>query len=193
MKATLRICLPALCLAAALTAQSSAPRFTVVDIGTLAGGATWSFANYWNDNRQIVGSAGLADGTQQAVVWEGPFRIDLGTLGLNSGIFGITADGQALMISGEINKKDPNNENFCGWGTGLACAVFSYQRGVMTQFPTLGGNNANGSNINNKGEICGTAENTTCDTTCPAHIPVGGISDKQAQNKETRQERGRRC
>ncbi len=139
MKSTLRILMPALGLAAVLSAQSSAPRYYVIDIGTLTGGATSNTPNYLNDNRQIGGGATLADGTQQAVVWEGPFRIDLGTPGLNSAIYGISASGQALSITGEINKKDPNNENFCGWGTGLTCAVFSYQGGARTQLPTLGG------------------------------------------------------
>ena len=32
----------------------------------------------------------------------------------------------------------PNNENFCGYGTGLQCVPFVWRYGVMTQLATAG-------------------------------------------------------
>ena len=158
-------------LAALAAAQPS--RYSVIDLGTLVGGTSSSYANYLNDNRLVAGSAAAADGTQQAVLWGGPFRMDIGTPGLNSGIFGVNLSGQA-SINAEISTKDPLNENFCAFGTGLECESFVWQRGVLTQLPTLGGNNATIGNINSKGEIPGAAETKVLDPACPTAVTVAG-------------------
>jgi len=99
--------------------------------------------------------------------------MDIGTPGLNSGILGVHTSGQA-SISAEISTKDPNNENFCAWGTGLQRAAFLWQRGVLTQLPTLGGNNSTLGNINRKGEIAGATENSARDPDCPSKVTVAG-------------------
>ena len=164
--------LAASALLAALATAQPAPRYTVFDLGTLPGG-TSSSANYLNDNRLVAGNAAASDGKQQAIFWWGPFTMHIGTPGLNSGIFGVNASGQA-SISGEISTKDPYNENFCAWGTGLLCPAFLWQRGVLTQLPTLGGNNSTLGNINSKGEIAGATENSTRDPDCPTQVTVAG-------------------
>jgi probable HAF family extracellular repeat protein len=156
----------------AALALAQTPRYTVIDLGTLPGG-TSSMANYLNDNRLIAGNAANAGGTQQAIFWWGPLQIDIGTPGLNSGIFGVNTSGQA-SISAEISAKDPNNENFCAWGTGLECAAFLLQSGVPIQLPTLGGYNSTLGNINSKGEIAGATENSTRDPDCPTAVTVAG-------------------
>jgi hypothetical protein len=117
-------------------------------------------ANYLNDNRVIAGNAA---GTQQAVFWWGPFMINLGTPGLNSEIFGLNATGQAA-ISSEIPTKDPDNENFCSFSTGLECQTALYSRGAWIPLP----------NINSKGEIAGAAENSTRDPACPTAVTASG-------------------
>jgi probable HAF family extracellular repeat protein len=152
-------------------AAAQPPRYTVVDLGTLQGG-TFSQANSLNDNRLVGGNAAAADGTQQAVFWSGPFRINIGTPGLNSGIFGINASGQAA-INGETTDKDPYNENFCGYGTGLQCHAFVWQRGVMSKLPTLGGYNSTIGNINARGEVIGATETAVRDSTCPTKTVAG--------------------
>jgi len=171
MKSILTLLAAAGSFAAVAIAQT--PSYYVIDLGTLGGG-TSSFANYVNDNRFIAGDAGDANGTQQAVVWWGPFLIDLGTPGLNSAVFGIDATGSLASIAGEIATKDPNNENFCAYGTGLECQSFLYSRGVMTQLPTLGGNNSTTGNVNSKGEIAGIAETGTKDPDCPTATTFSG-------------------
>ena len=158
---------------AKLASAQKAPSYYVIDLGTLPAGSG-SSAYAMNENRIAAGSAGLADNTQQAVMWAGPLRIDLGTPGLNSSVFGVNASGQAA-ISAEVSSADPNGENFCAFGTNLKCEAILWQRGVMSLLPTLGGTNANIGNINNKGEIPGMAETTTRDTTCPATPGPSGI------------------
>ncbi|HXK03591.1 MAG TPA: hypothetical protein VMS37_14415 [Verrucomicrobiae bacterium] len=156
----------------AVLALAQAPHYTVVDLGTLPGG-TSSMANYVSNSRLIGGNAADAAGTQQAILWAGPFRINLGTRGLNSGIFGINDSGQ-IAIQAEIPTRDPNQENFCGYGTGLECIAVLWQRGLAIPLPTLGGNNATIGNINAKGEIPGVAENNVLATDCPkGKLPNG--------------------
>jgi len=157
----------------AALAMAQTPRYAVIDLGTLGGGKSSSFVNYLNDNRVAAGSASAADGAQQAVLWSGPLRIDIGTPGLNSGIFGLNTSGQA-SINAEVSTKDPYNENFCAFGTGLECAAFQLQHGVLTQLPTLGGNNSTIGNINNRGEIAGATENSTRDPACPTTASFAG-------------------
>jgi len=115
------------------------PRYAITDLGTLPGGK-FSQAAALNDNRLAAGIVSAASGTQYAALWGGPFRINLGTTGLNSGAFGVNNPGQA-SIQTETSEKDPNNENFCAYGTGLKCVAAIWQRGILTVLPTLGGNN----------------------------------------------------
>jgi probable HAF family extracellular repeat protein len=154
------------------TAIAQPPRYTVYDLGVLPGGAS-SSANYLGDSRLIAGNAADAHGTQQAVFWWGPFMMNMGTPGLNSGIFGVNSGVQA-SVQTEISTKDPNHENFCGYGTDLECVAALYYRSVLTPLPTLGGNNATVGNINSKGEIAGAAETSTRDPDCPPTPLPGG-------------------
>jgi len=156
----------------AMLAMAQPPRYSVIDLGTLPGG-TSSSANAMNNNRLVGGNAADADGIQQNMLWWGPLRIKIGTPGLNSGIFGVN-DGGLASINAEISKKDPNNENFCGFGTGLECLAFLLQGGALIQLPTLGGNNATIGNINSKGEIIGAAENSTRDPECSTTVLADG-------------------
>ncbi len=161
------------CLASAAFAMAQpAPRYTVIDLSLLAKGG-FSQANFVNENRLVGGVASLADGPQQGVLWGGPFLIDLGIPGLNSAVFGVNTSGQ-VALSAEVAAKDPNKENFCGYGSGLACVAALWQRGVLTALPTLGGVNASIGNINNRGEIAGVAETNARDNTCPGTLAPGG-------------------
>ncbi len=105
-------------------------------------------------------------------------KIDLGTLGgLNSfmwGYAGFNERGEAVGLA-ETAVPDPNGEDICGFGTGLTCRPFLWQKGHMRALPTLGGNNGWANAINNHGQIAGFAENTTVDSGCPPYrieLPV---------------------
>ena len=125
---------------------------------------------------QVTGISTVADGTQHALLWFEELKFDIGKPGLggpNSGAFGANVWGQAVGQA-EISASDPNNENFCAWGTGLRCLPFLWEFGVMTALPTLGGNNGTVGPLNNRGEVPGAAENSTMDPECPSTPAVNG-------------------
>ncbi len=180
MRSTLRISVPALSLLAALampnglTAQPPAPRYTVTDLGPAD--SPFAQATGISNNSFVSGLATAADGTQHAVLWYIGQMIDIarpGLLGPNSAAFGINTRAQAAVLS-EINSKDPNNENFCGYGTGLLCRPFFWQGGLYTPLPLLGGNNGALNSINAQGAVAGEAENSVRDTECAPGVSVSG-------------------
>jgi len=79
-----------------------------------------------------------------------------------------------VMLGVETSSKDPNNENFCGYGTGLQCLAAVWQTGKITPLPTLGGTNAGPGMINNRGEVAGWAETAARDPDCPSKMAVNG-------------------
>ena len=174
MKSIVTLMAAASLLAAVALAQP--PRhYTVTDLGTLPGGK-FSQAFVVINNGSVAGLATVADGKQHAVLWQKGLITDISTPGLgglNSGAFGVNERGQA-SVQAETSTKDPNNENFCAYGTGLKCLPFLWQDGVMTQLPTLGGNNGTVGQINNRGEMAGIAENSTRDPKCPSGVAVTG-------------------
>ncbi len=142
-------------------------RYTVTDLGTLAGGA-FSQPFFINRNGWVSGSSTLSDGATHAVVWSKGQATDLGTLGgINSIAFAANGKGEAVGEA-ETSLSDPNGEDFCGFGTHLQCLPFRSQNGVMISLPTLGGNNGGVNQINSWGEAVGFAENATPDPACPA-------------------------
>ncbi|MFP5229120.1 MAG: hypothetical protein ACLGXA_16010 [Acidobacteriota bacterium] len=103
-------------------------------------------------------------------------NIDLGTLGgenswTNYG--GINDRGEAVGMA-DTSVPDPDNENFCGFGTHRTCLPFLWRDGHIMALPTLGGKNGQASAINNRGEIAGISETTVQDSGCspskPGHI-----------------------
>jgi probable HAF family extracellular repeat protein len=169
---------------AALAIAQPAPHYTVTDLGTLGSG-TYSSANNVSNGGFVVGLSAIdssATSPLQAALWDhrSPHTImDIGRPGLggpNSQAYGINA-GQ-IVGQAETSTEDPNNENFCGYGTGLDCVPFLWQDGAMTALPLLGGNNGGVfGNPNNRGQVAGVAENSTRDSQCPApqvldYVPV---------------------
>ena len=66
----------------------------------------------------------------------------------------------------ETSGTDPYDENYCGFGTSHICRGFSWQDGKMRSLPTLGGNNDNTNDENNRGQMVGAAETSTKDPSC---------------------------
>jgi probable HAF family extracellular repeat protein len=155
--------------------KSQPGRYTITDLGTLPGGPFSTATNIAN-NGLITGIAALPDYTQHAVLWQHGQIIDIGTPGAggpNSGAFSVNERGQ-ISLQAESSATDPNNENFCAYGTGLKCLPFLWQNGVMTPLPLLGGNNGTVGQINSRGEVVGVAENGTVDSTCPPGVAFTG-------------------
>ena len=145
--------------------NSKLPRYVVTDLGP-----TQSFADGINNKGLVAGTAIQSDGvTQQAFLWRNGRNTSLGTLGgPNSQAFSRPSERGQVAGNAETSTPDPLGEDFCSYGTNLICLAFSWQNGVMTPLPTLGGDNswANGG-LNNRGQVAGVAENTTPDPTCP--------------------------
>jgi probable HAF family extracellular repeat protein len=158
-----------------LTAQEQKPaHYTVTDLGPA--GNLFSQANYVNNSGLVAGLDTATDGAQHAVLWYKGLITDISEPGLggpNSGAGGVNEFGRVIG-GAETSDKDPNNENFCDYGTGLQCLPFLWQNGVMTPLPTLGGTNAGWGGINNLGEVAGYAENSTRDPECPGVVADNG-------------------
>ena len=146
--------------------QSPAPRYAVIDLGTLPGG-NFSQPFFVNDNGAVSGSSNLSNNTQHAVLWYQGRITDLGTLGgPNSIAFSVNALGLAGGEA-ELSTSDPNGEDFCGFGTHLICLPVLWESGGAKPLPMLGGNNGAVQRINRFGVAAGFAENSTEDPACP--------------------------
>jgi probable HAF family extracellular repeat protein len=158
----------------AALAAAQPVHYTVTDLGTLPGG-TFSIANNVSREGFAVGLSTINSSPtspEQAVFWNSrsphtvtPLSGGLG--GPNSEAWGI--GGGRIVGQAETSTSDPNNENFCCFGTGLDCVPFVWHDGVMTALPLLGGNNGGVfNNPNLRGQVAGVAENDTRDPQCPA-------------------------
>ena len=152
-------------------AEAQQASYTVIDLGALKNGP-FSMANGESLNGIVNGVSGRPDGTQHAVLWYRGSVIDLALPGLggpNSAAFGVNAVGLASGLT-ETSAPDPHGEDFCGFGTFRRCLPFLWYGGIMYPLPTLGGNNGEAGEINNRGEVAGNTENIKLDATCP----IGG-------------------
>jgi probable HAF family extracellular repeat protein len=143
------------------------PRYTIVDLGTLGG--TFSQADSLNNRGSVAGFSTLrGDQSVHAFLWQHGVTTDLSTLGgPNSFSPELPAINESDAVTGfsDMTTPDPNEEDACGFGTQLICRPFVWQKGVITALITLGGNNAQGNAINNRGEVIGTSE-TRVRNTC---------------------------
>jgi probable HAF family extracellular repeat protein len=161
-------------LLAALATAQPAPHYAVTDLGPT--GNPFSQAAAVNDFGLVTGFDTAPGGYSHAVLWYQGSVKDIGNPGLggpNSGAGGANIFG-SVMGGAETSLKDPNNENFCGYGTGLQCLAFLWQFGVMTPLTTLGGTNAGYGAINDLGEVAGYAEKSNKDPDCPGKVAVNG-------------------
>ncbi|HEY6249593.1 MAG TPA: hypothetical protein VI685_06505 [Candidatus Angelobacter sp.] len=161
--------------------------YRVTDLGVLNGNDNLGCAMDLNNHGWTLSMNGVLDPVTNfsgakvlsghAAINIGELKIDLGTLGgpnswMNWG--GINDRGEAVGMA-ETSAPDPNGEDFCAFGTKLTCRPFLWREGHMSALPTLGGNNGSASDINNRGQIAGTAETTVADSGCPASAPMHTI------------------
>ena len=150
--------------------NSPAVSYIITDLGTLPGGS-FSQANQGNTGNGLV--AGVSDtpsGNQHAALWQLGQTIDLAAQGLggpNSAAYGLNENG---VVVGQAETADSDPENFCGDGAGFRCVPFLWQNGIMSQLPSLGGQNGGVSTINSAGLIAGTAQTGQRDPSCPAPL-----------------------
>jgi len=159
----------------AALAVAQPTHYAVKDLGALPG-ATFSQANAVSDIGFVAGLSTInasPTSPEHAVLWYPWGSItDIGKPGLgglNSEAFDVNDFGQVIGQA-ELPTTDPNNENFCGFSTGLECRAFLWQGGVMSPLPLLKGgvNGLTTGNINNFGQVPGTSENGIRDSACPA-------------------------
>lgn len=155
-----------------LSAQPA--RYTLTDLGPV--GSPFSQATFVTNSGLVSGVAAAAGGTSHAVTWRDGVFMDISQPGLggpNSAANGANVLDQVIGQA-ETASKDPNNENFCGFGSGLQCHPFVSQYGITTALPLLGGANGSAAAINNLGEVAGYAENGVRDPECPGTVAVNG-------------------
>jgi probable HAF family extracellular repeat protein len=153
-------------------AQNPTARYVIRDLGALPGGG-FSQPGLMNDAGVVAGLSTASDGIQHAVLWVGDQIVDLnssGDHGLNAGAFGINALGR-VSLQTETSAYDPNDENFCAYGTHRVCAAAVWQGGRIIVLPTLGGNNSTVGNVNSRGQIPGVAETAIADPSCASRVP----------------------
>ena len=120
---------------------------TMIDLGTLPGGATplalGSSASGINNAGQVVGSSSISSGTMHAFLYSNGTMTNLGTLvpgGTESEASGINDAGQvagfSITLSGHTH-------------------AFLYSKGTMTDIGTLGGGASFALGINNVGQVVG--------------------------------------
>jgi len=183
MKSRLLLTFSSICLTALVTPLQVAAqgpnsqhlRYTVTDLGP-TNDTAFSQATFVANNGVTTGLTLNPDFTQHAVLWHKGRITDLGTPGLggqNSGAFGVNGKGE-VVGQAESSNLDSNNENFCGYGTGLECLPFLWEDGTITALQLLGGNNGTVGVINNRGEVAGIAETDIRDAQCPSGVAVNG-------------------
>jgi probable HAF family extracellular repeat protein len=159
-------------MAASMQAGSQAPvAYGIRDLGPVGGSPGQPFQI--SKDGFIAGNV-VANNVAQATLWYQKIKANLGTRGLggvNSVAFSVN-DSLQVVGEAETSTPDPNHEDFCGFrASGLqaswACLPFLWQEGRMVALPTLGGSNGAANQINDAGEVVGTAENSTPDYACP--------------------------
>jgi probable HAF family extracellular repeat protein len=113
------------------------------------------------------------DIVQHGFIWRKGVTTDLGTLGgPNSFDPESWPPNEKDEVAGlsDTAELDPYAENFCGFlnfhFSPYICRPFVWQKGILTELPTLGGNNAGANAINNRGQVTGLAETSNTDPTC---------------------------
>jgi probable HAF family extracellular repeat protein len=141
-------------------------RYRVVDLGTLGGTSSAGWGT--NDRSWISGVSSLPGDMQtRAFLWREGVMADLGTLGgPNSWSYFPLNERGAVTGGAETSTLDPRGEDFCGFGTYLACLPVVWRHGSIAALPLLGGGNGAAFGLNNRGQVAGEAETNVVEPTC---------------------------
>jgi len=171
MLSVVAVLFAALTLTAPLAAQVSPQKthqthYIVIDLGTLGG--SFALAGGLNDWGSVTGFSYLTDDAAvHGFFWRNGVMTEILTLGgPDSEVDFPSNDWNQVVGHSDTSTPDPLGEDYCGFGTGLTCVPFLWQKGVMTPLSLLGGNNGAAYEINNWGVIVGEAENSTQDPEC---------------------------
>jgi len=154
-------------------ARATTGAYTAQRLGTLAGPGFdgWSSNAYAiNPKGQVVGSSEPASGVGlHAFLWEKGVMSDLGTLGGGSSGPGVIIESIAYGINpaGQV----------VGWSNtaeGRSSHAFLWEKGVMTDLGTLGGNSSEARAINPSGQVVGFSQ-TVSDTGNHAFLWEKGV------------------
>ena len=162
-------------------AQSRKPftpvQYEIVKLTTLGGSPNRGLGI--NEFGWVAGYVSQTDGHRRAARWRGTALEVLGTLGGPSSTVtwpGVNNVGTVVGIS-QTATPDPNHEywscedgGFLPDSTGLICGAFIFERGRMRQLPTLGGNNAFATSVNDRNQAVGWAETPVHDPTCDPSV-----------------------
>lgn len=130
-------------MAVTLTGTAQPASYTIVDLGTLGG--TASYAYDVNIHGDVVGTSTTSTGETRAFLYQNGSMTNLGVLdGTNnySQAFGINDAGVVVGVS---------TQN----GSAVGSRPFAYSAGTMTFVGSLGGNYGWANEINNSGQIVG--------------------------------------
>jgi len=148
--------------------QGRVIRYSVSALTTPLGGGV---AEGISNRDWVVGSTNGQSGCcrERAALWRDGEFTDLGTLGgrNSSEQWPVKDDRGLIAIVAETSKRDPLQENFCGFGTALTCLGALWEDGVLRALPTLGGNNGSAFAVNDLGQVAGYAETSKKDSSCP--------------------------
>lgn len=156
-----------------VAAQDGQANYFFVRLSSLGGSS--SSPNSINDLGWVTGTSNLKGNVDEnAVLWLGGSRTNLGTLGgPNSAVLWPVHNDRGLIVGvSDTSIRDLYGETWsCGAffppsHTGYTCQGFLWQNREMTALPTLGGSNGFATGANNSGEMVGWAETTVQDTTC---------------------------
>lgn len=154
-------------------ADRPGPDYRVETLDALAGPRAFGAAI--NNSGLVAGASTTDTGKLHASIWRDNKPKDLGTLGgpeTSSAVLwpGVNDDGVVVGVS-QTDDVDPNNESWsCGAflpaRVGHACVGFVWRDGRMRALPTLGGTHGFATDVNNRGQIVGWAENEVEDPEC---------------------------
>ena len=149
-----------------LLKRGQQPRYTMTDLGTLGGKEAIAYGI--NNAGVISGWAAVPSGDQHPALWRDGKIIDLGGLAGRNGSGSIPSGSSQIAVTYELDKADPQGEDFCLYGTHRVCVAALWKDGKYTQMPTLGGPNAIGYAVSERGQMVGSSEKASVDPKCKA-------------------------
>lgn len=163
-----------------LMKRGQQPRYTLTDLGTLGGKEAIAYGI--NNAGAISGWASVASGEQHPVLWRDGKTTDLGGLAGRNGAGSIPTGSLQIAVAYELDRADPQGEDFCLYGTHRTCVAAIWKDGRYTQMPTLGGPNSIGYAMNDRGQMVGVSETASVDPKCKApqrltHLPAIWATD----------------